>query len=126
MRPENVVSSQQPWTAPAWADTIKNIDYPEEPLTLPLGEELYYFFCLRCHGEQGYGNGRTADSLKTKPANFNTKNFTDQSDGAIYWKITTGRGEMPSFKERFGEAQMWQTIAYLRYITKQQKDINSK
>ena len=116
MARENVVSTQQPWKAPSWADTIKNMDYPEEPLTLPRGEELYYFFCLSCHGETGYGDGPAADTLKVKPANFNDRNFTSQSDGAIFWKLTTGRGSMPSFKEKFPEEMRWQTIAYIRKL----------
>jgi len=113
--PNSVKSSQDPWKAPSWADTLENT-FPEEPLTLPLGEELYYLYCKSCHGETGYGNGPLADTLNIKPTNFNDKNFISQSDGAIFWKLTQGRGSMPSFKEKFSEEQRWLAIVYLRKL----------
>ncbi|MFC5412072.1 c-type cytochrome [Larkinella bovis] len=107
---------QDKWKAPAWADTLKNHD-PTEPLTLAQGEELFLEFCSSCHGEAGYGDGAAGRALGAKPANFHESEVTGQTDGALFWKLSNGRGNMPPFKEVFSEEQRWQLVAYLRKLT---------
>lgn len=106
-----------PWIAPEWADTIKN-PFPDEPLVLPQGEELYFAFCSTCHGETGYGDGAAGGALGAKPANFHEEAIKKQSDGALFWKLSTGRENMPPFGEVFSEEQRWQLVAYLRELGK--------
>ena len=104
-----------PWVAPAWADTITN-PFPDEPLVLPQGEELYFLYCSDCHGETGYGDGAAGGALGEKPASFHDEAVKKQSDGALFWKLSTGRGNMPPFGEVFSEEQRWQLVAYLRKL----------
>lgn len=40
-----------------------------------------------------------------------------QSDGALFWKMTHGRGNMPPFKEALSENQRWQLVSFIRKIT---------
>jgi mono/diheme cytochrome c family protein len=42
----------------------------------------------------------------------------NQSPGALYWKITEGRGEMPSFKGKISEEQKWQLVEYVTDLSK--------
>jgi mono/diheme cytochrome c family protein len=109
---------QERWVAPAWADTLKS-PFPEEPLTLAQGEELYNLHCWSCHGETGYGDGAAGGALGAKPANFHDEQVKKQSDGALFWKMSTGRGNMPPFKEVFSDEQRWQLVAYIRKLSKQ-------
>lgn len=112
------LNMQDPWKAPACADSLIN-PYMIEPLTLPLGEEIYNLYCSSCHGDKGLGNGSAGNSLKIKSANFHDKDIQNQSDGALYWKLTKGRGSsMPSFKEVLTDEQRWQLVAYIRDMTK--------
>jgi len=106
------------WVAPASADKIKN-PYPVEPLTLTQGEELYNMYCLPCHGENGYGDGAAGGALGVKPANFHNPEVQKQTDGALFWKIAEGRGNMPSFKKSLSEEQRWQLVVYLRKLGKE-------
>jgi len=108
--------SQEVWQAPASADTIVN-PFPEEPLVLKQGEELYQVYCGSCHGEGGYGDGAAGGALGVQPANFHEELVRSQSDGALFWKLSTGRGSMPPFKEVFSEEQRWQLIAYIRNLS---------
>ncbi len=103
------------WVAPPAADKIKN-PYPVEPLTLTQGEELFVMYCSPCHGENGYGDGAAGGAMGIKPANFHAPVVQKQSDGALFWKLTEGRGNMPPFKESLSEEQRWQLIAYLRKL----------
>jgi mono/diheme cytochrome c family protein len=112
---------QDKWKAPASADTLKS-HFPTEPLTLEQGEELFMEYCSSCHGEAGYGDGAAGRALGAKPANFHDPEVAKQSDGALFWKMSTGRGNMPPFKEVFSEEQRWQLVAYLRKLTKKSTD----
>ncbi len=113
-----VQKSADPWKAPAWVDTIKN-PYRAAPLSASKGEELYNIYCWSCHGETGYGDGAAGGALGVKPANFHDSKVKNQTDGALLWKMTTGRGNMPPFKEVLSEEQRWQLVSYLRELTKQ-------
>lgn len=107
---------QEPWVAPAWTDTIFN-PYLIEPLTLPQGQEVFNIYCASCHGQHGEANGTVTPDLKIKPLKFQDKKITSQSDGALYWKITEGKGEMPSFKDFISDEQRWQMVEYIRDIS---------
>jgi mono/diheme cytochrome c family protein len=112
---------QEKWKAPVWADTLKS-HFPTEPLTLEQGEELFMEYCSSCHGEAGYGDGAAGRALGAKPANFHDLEVTRQTDGALFWKLSTGRGNMPPFKDVFSEEQRWQLVGYLRKLTKKNTD----
>ena len=112
------IPAQDKWVAPKEADAIKN-PYPPEPLVLTQGEELYNVYCWSCHGETGYGDGAAGGALGVKPANFHEEQVKKQSDGALFWKLSEGRGNMPPFKESLSEEQRWQLVAYLRKLGNQ-------
>ena len=106
------------WVAPKSADALKN-PYPAEPLVVQQGEELYQVYCWSCHGETGHGDGAAGRALGAKPANFHDEQVKKQSDGALFWKMSEGRGNMPPFKEVFSEEQRWQLVVYLRKLSEQ-------
>jgi mono/diheme cytochrome c family protein len=110
------VHGQDRWMAPAWADTLKT-PYHDEPLTLANGEELFGLYCASCHGESGYGDGAAGGALGQKPANFHDTLIKKQSDGAWFWKMSNGNGNMPPFQDVFTAEQRWQLVAYLRKLS---------
>lgn len=111
------LSLQDPWIAPKWADTLKS-PYHEEPLTLAQGEELFGLYCATCHGDSGHGDGAAGGALGQQPANFHDTLITKQSDGAFFWKMSNGRGNMPPFQDVFTAEQRWQLVAYIRHLGK--------
>jgi mono/diheme cytochrome c family protein len=108
---------QGSWEAPSWADTLIN-PYLVEPLTLPQGQEIFILYCASCHGEHGDAEGSATKSLKIKPLRFQDERVTALSDGALFWKIREGRGEMPSFNTTLSEEQKWQMVEYIRDLSK--------
>ena len=114
-----VHNNQEPWKAPAWADTLKS-PFHEEPLTLAQGEELFTLYCSSCHGEGGYGDGAAGGALGQKPANFHDTLVKAQSDGSLFWKMSNGRGNMPPFQDVFTAEQRWQLVAYIRHLGKKE------
>jgi mono/diheme cytochrome c family protein len=108
---------QAVWIAPEWADTIKN-KLPVNAETISKGDELYNMYCFSCHGDTGYGDGPAGGSMGIRPANFHDQRVIKQKDGALFWKLTNGKGNMPPFKEALTEEQRWQLIVFLRELGK--------
>ena len=78
------------------------------------GKIMYQNYCMQCHGANGYGDGAAGNAGAVKPANFHTDKFKKQRGGAVFWKITHGRGLMPGFKDALTEEQRWQLVTYIR------------
>lgn len=108
------------WKAPVSANQIKN------PLAIPSkvdikSRQLYDQQCGICHGVKGKGDGIASVALTPKPADFSKLLFTEQSDGAIYWKITTGRAPMAAYKGLLTDSEIWGLINYMRTFAKSSK-----
>jgi mono/diheme cytochrome c family protein len=104
-----------PWAAPSSADTIKN------PLKGNLkatddGKKLYALNCVVCHGDKGKGNGIAAAGLNPKPADHSSEKVQKQTDGAIFWKMTTGRPPMASYASILTTSQRWSLVNYIRTL----------
>jgi len=110
--------AQDTFAAPAWADTLKN-PLGTSPEIIAKGEEIYSLYCFACHGETGFGDGAAGGSLGVKPANFHDPKFSKQTDGSIFWKLSTGKGNMPPFKDILKDEQRWQLVVYLKELGKQ-------
>ncbi|MDP3468085.1 MAG: cytochrome c [Daejeonella sp.] len=108
---------QLAWLAPESADSLKNpVAVSQESISK--GEELYNMYCFSCHGDTGYGDGPAGGSMGVRPANFHDQKVMKQKDGALFWKLTNGKGNMPPFKEALTEEQRWQLIVFLRELGK--------
>lgn len=107
--------SQTPWVAPPEADELVN-PIKEQALALTLGKRIYSSECQVCHGR--YGNAETdiAETLELKPKNFTKEDFLKQSDGAIYWKLSEGRGLMQPFKTMLSEEEIWSVVMYVKEL----------
>ena len=68
-------------------------------------------------GAKGKGDGAAAVALNPKPADWTSKRVQDESDGELFWKISTGRGAMPAWKH-LPEKDRWALVQYLRTLKK--------
>ncbi|HKO80676.1 MAG TPA: c-type cytochrome [Chitinophagaceae bacterium] len=103
------------WKAPGDASKVAN-PLPDNATTLQKGKETYNLYCATCHGETGFGNGPARGPLGDQPANFHRQRFQKQTNGEIFWKMTTGRKDMPPFEKILSEEQRWQVVYYLRNL----------
>src|SRR5450759_5454954 len=86
------------WVAPERA--ARQTD-PTPPTTnnIKHGRALFQRECELCHGKAGHGDGMQAAYLQPpKPADLTSEKVQSQSDGAIFYKLTEGRGQMPRAK----------------------------
>ncbi len=109
--------NQDKWIAPKSADNIEN-PLKGDASTVAVGKKMYRAMCAICHGPKGKGDGMAGTGLKPKPANFTTKEFQSQTDGAIFWKLSEGRSPMAGYKGTLDETKRWQIVNYLRTLGK--------
>ena len=103
----------KPWPVP---DAAKNKANPvkADAATLATGKALYNQHCKSCHGAKGKGDGTKAATLDTECGDF-TKDLKGQTDGALFYKTSEGRKDMPSFKKKIADADdMWAVVNYMR------------
>ncbi len=101
------------WKAPPRAEKRPN-PVPSDDKSIAAGKAAYVANCLACHGAKGKGDGPAAVSLQQKPGDLSSAKVQQESDGALFWKITEGRKPMPSFEKLLNETQRWQVIDYVR------------
>ena len=109
-----IADAQAPWVAPA-AEKAKKNPVPSDKKTIDQGEKVAKINCASCHGAKGKGDGAAAVALNPKPADWTSARVQDESDGEIFWKITTGRGPMPSWRH-LPETDRWAIVRYIRTL----------
>jgi mono/diheme cytochrome c family protein len=102
------------WVVPADQAAIAN-PVPSSAKALSSGRSFYEMQCKACHGPKGAGDGIIPSATLLSDA------FQAQSDGAIFWKLQTGRELMPSFATQPAD-QLWEVIHYLRALAKPVSD----
>jgi len=105
------------WMAPEEAKKMKNSINPTKA-SIQKGKEIYEKKCALCHGDKGDGKGPAAAGLNPKPTNFQDSHGQKMADGEHFWKITTGRGPMPSYKKDLSVEERWYVINYINTLTK--------
>ena len=110
----SVIAYQEPWVVPEKFDKMAN-PVKSDAASLATGKSLWSKHCQSCHGKEGKGDGSKAASLKTKPIDFTSADFTKQSDGAIFYKTSEGRKDMPAFKKKIPDAdEIWAIVNHMR------------
>lgn len=104
-----------PWVAPARKARVKNpIAASKE--SLALGKKLFETACFACHGMSGRGDGPAAVALTVKPTDLSSELMWKQTDGALFWKLSTGRTPMAAFEGLYSEAERWNIVNYMRTL----------
>ena len=106
-------SSSNRWIAPSTAKSITN-PLTATPDVISAGRAIFVQQCAVCHGNSGKGDGPTAQYLGKKLPDFTSTEFSQQTDGEIFWKISNGNAPMPTFKDVLTEQQRWEVVNYLR------------
>jgi mono/diheme cytochrome c family protein len=105
------------WIAPQEAKKVKN-PIKATKASIQKGKEIYEKKCALCHGIKGNGNGPASVGLNPKPTNFKNSHGEKMTDGEHFWKITTGRGPMPSFEKDLTVEERWHVINYVNTFSK--------
>jgi len=104
------------WIAPSYTDTLHNPMAMDEA-SIVSAKKIYNNVCWTCHGLEGKGNGPASTTCKPKPADHTSAVVQHQSDGALFWKITTGRGIMQPYAKLLSSKQRWMLVNYIRTLS---------
>ena len=106
-------NSENSWVAPPEAKATEN-PHPATPVDFEKGKVLFSRQCTPCHGESGKGDGPAGQYLGKPLPDFTKAEFQEQSDGALFWKLSKGKAPMPTFEDILSEEQRWVLVGYLR------------
>jgi mono/diheme cytochrome c family protein len=105
----------QVWMAPESAQQVVN-PHPSTASSIEKGKAIYLQYCVTCHGADGAAH--VPAGMAVKAANLLTATPT-QSDGALHWKLLTGRNAMLKISAYgISDEDGWHIINYLRTLTK--------
>ncbi len=106
---------QDEWEVPEKYQKMQNpIDADEDKA---VGKSLYSKHCQSCHGKQGYGDGKKADEVEGDLGDFSTEEFQAQTDGALFYKTTIGRDDMPEYTKKMPDDEdRWLIVNYMRTL----------
>jgi mono/diheme cytochrome c family protein len=113
-------NEQTPWVAPPEADKLVN-PLKDQEAALKLGKKIYTSECVVCHGTYGNAETNIAETMEQKPKNFTKEDFMQQSDGAIFWKLSEGRGLMQPFKTMLTEEEIWSVVVYVKELAQKEE-----
>lgn len=119
------ISKNTEWAAPARAARKIN-PIPAGEKSLVLGKTFYIQQCVDCHGSSGKGDGSAASGYDRSTMNLSDPKILNESDGTLFWKITEGKGDMPSFEKLLTEDERWHVVNYIRTFTPQGSDGTKK
>jgi mono/diheme cytochrome c family protein len=109
-----------PWVSPKEAGNVKN-PLVNNTSVLADAKALYVANCAPCHGDKGRGDGPAAPGLNPKPADHSSVTVQNESDGALFWKLSEGRAPMPGYKKIFSDNQRWELIIFIRTLARSTK-----
>jgi mono/diheme cytochrome c family protein len=110
-------STSGKWLSPAASAAKKNPIAPTQD-SIAAGQKIYSKTCMMCHGKSGDADGPAVIELNIHPAKLSDPQVKTESDGALFWKITTGKKPMPAYGKRLSETDRWNLVNYVRTLSK--------
>ena len=106
------------WLSPAPSAAKKN-PIVSTPESIGAGQKIYSKTCATCHGKTGDADGPAVIELNIHPAKLSDPHLlATESDGSLFWKITTGKKPMPAYGKRLSETDRWNLVNYVRTLPK--------
>ncbi len=99
----------QDWIIP---DAESNVSNPSPYIleNVETGKDLYTINCKSCHGDPGKNNPL---ALVPTPVDVASERMHLNTEGALYYKITNGRGIMPPFEGSISEENRWKLVNFI-------------
>jgi len=98
------------WVVPEEA-AEKVCPFQFSPETVKAGENIFQRNCKSCHGDPGKKNWA---KIVPPPGDPASADFQKQTDGEMFFRITTGKAPMPQFGSILSTEERWQVISFLR------------
>jgi cytochrome c5 len=103
-------AASQEWPVPGNQLNMEN-PLPFNLENVQKGKDLYQQNCKSCHGDPGKNNHLP---LVPPPPDIVSEQMQANTDGGLFYKITSGRGGMPQFETTISEDDRWRIINFIR------------
>jgi mono/diheme cytochrome c family protein len=107
---------KKPWNVPANNKSMKN-PKKSDAASINIGKAEWNKSCKSCHGAKGLGDGPKAKTLKTPSGDFSV-DLKSQTDGELFYKTKTGRGDMPKYEGKIPDEDIWHLVNLMRSFQK--------
>ncbi len=101
------------WDAPKYEANKKNPTHKSKD-SINKGAILFKNNCASCHGVKADGKGIVGKNFKIKPTDLVSMSGKHK-DGDFFWKINTGKGDMPSWKN-LGDDKVWDLVNFIQSL----------
>ena len=101
------------WDAPKSEANKKNPTHTSKA-SINKGAMLFKNNCASCHGVEADGKGSVGKSFKIKPTDLVSMSGKHE-DGDFFWKIKTGNGDMPSWKN-LDDDKIWDLVNFIQSL----------
>ncbi len=87
---------------------------------IAVGKKLYEKRCVRCHGEKGDAQGKSAKDLTPPVRSYRGGYLKSRKDGQLFWIIEKGSPETdmeafgPGTSFNLSHDEIWSLIAFMR------------
>lgn len=89
-----------------------------DPAPTTGGREMYIYYCSKCHGISGLGDGPSVGSLRSQ-SGMNLTILGSKTDEEILDTIAAGKGtDMPPWELRLSPEQRKEILGYVRQLKK--------
>lgn len=85
-----------------------------------LGKAIYSKNCKSCHGDPGKNNPLT---LVPMPVDIASEKMQTNSEGAMFHKITNGKGIMPPFGSTLSETDRWLLVNFIQNYNSEREQL---
>jgi mono/diheme cytochrome c family protein len=100
----------QVWVVPEDQKT-KVSPYRFNADSIKKGETIFTKNCQSCHGNPGKKNWA---KITPEPGDPASEKFQLQTDGEMFYRITSGKAPMPEFRNILSENERWNVISFIR------------
>lgn len=81
-------------------------------------KEEYKKNCASCHGKTGLGDGPKAKTCEHSCGDFTSDPFQKKPDGVLFYRTKFGKDEMPAYKGKIADDDIWGIVNYMRTFKK--------
>jgi len=91
------------------------------------GKRLFESQCAMCHGKSGDGKGELASTMNLSLKDYSKPaSLKDVSDGAMFYVMQKGCGQMLGEEGRLKSDQMWNLVNFIRSLGKRNEVAEKK
>jgi mono/diheme cytochrome c family protein len=109
----------QEWLVPdELAATLNPSEYTLD--NVKAGKAIYNMNCKSCHGDPGKNNPL---ALVPLPVDMASEKMQTNSEGALFYKITNGRGVMPPFGSTLSETDRWLLVNFIQNYNPEREQV---